>query len=168
MRFWQEDDPELRLEMLKSARQGGSITPPYQKLLASHESAGRLQILTHTEISSASWDQEAQEWNLTFKRTLPSIKNGRNSKISPSSSESTKEGERVEETQEKVSFCVAATGAHLDFTSLPFMKEIKERHPLRVVGGLPVLTEDLQWGKELPYFMIGAASGMQVSQTPAF
>lgn len=176
MRFWQEDRPEVRLEMLKSARQGGSITPPYSKLLASHEASGRLEILTNTEISSAKWNQEVGEWDLTFKRTLPTCsgsKNRRNSKnwtsnpISPSSflteNGGVKEGERVEEIERKANFCVTATGAKLDFINLPFMKEIKENHPLRVEGGLPVLTEDLQWGKDLPLFMVGVASAMQVS-----
>lgn len=55
MRFWQEDDPQVRLRMIREARNGGSITPHYVKILRAYEEQGRLEILTCTKIDQADF-----------------------------------------------------------------------------------------------------------------
>ncbi|KAK0551669.1 hypothetical protein OC861_005652 [Tilletia horrida] len=69
MRFWQEDDPAERLLLLREARNGGSITPPYAKYLRELECEGRVVILTHTEIDRLNWIPDAEQWRIKLKCT---------------------------------------------------------------------------------------------------
>lgn len=75
MRFWQEDDPQVRLRMIREARNGGSITPHYVKILKAYEEQGRLEILTCTKIDRADFfpsdgpspkEEEEGSWRLNL------------------------------------------------------------------------------------------------------
>lgn len=202
MIFWQEEDPIRRLEMLREARQGGSVTRPYAKLLRTHEAQGRLEIRTFTQVEDASWDQDSERWTLRLgstsgngggkvsgQTTPPAAATGTGtSQNEASSSEQVRHGDAPATTSEsetcsyapvdgpqraeleplKADFIVSATGSQLSFSSLPFMRDLSVSHPVREVGGLPVLTEDLQWGRELPFFCVGGYSALQVSRTIEF
>jgi hypothetical protein len=107
--------------MLRGARKGGSITPPWAARIRQLETTGSLQICTHTSVSSASWDNTQQRWSLDLVTTT--------------------DGREVL-SQATPNYIVAATGAAPAFSSLPFVKDFAQRHPLPEVGGLPCLTQD--------------------------
>jgi hypothetical protein len=91
------------------------------------------------------------------------------------------------EILDDVTFIVSATGGKLDFGSIPFLSSLvhsenaepqQDNHPepspnkqsLDVPGiieGLPILTEDLQWGKQLPLFVMGAYAALELGETLA-
>ncbi|KAF2417125.1 hypothetical protein EJ08DRAFT_690859 [Tothia fuscella] len=47
--FWTADDIQERLAMAKAARDGGSVTPRFAKILRNWIAEGKLQLCTHTE-----------------------------------------------------------------------------------------------------------------------
>ncbi|KAF8761980.1 fad binding domain protein [Rhizoctonia solani] len=85
MEFWQEEDSLQRLNMLRSARNGGSITPTYAKILKMHQDRGALEILTNTSLEGAQWDDETKTWSLDIRTSDPPSSRPRNlrSLISP-------------------------------------------------------------------------------------
>ena len=62
-----------------------------------------------------------------------------------------------------VDYIITASASKPDFAALPFMKQLAAKCPVRQEGGLPIVTEDLQYG-ELPLFVVGMYSGLQVSR----
>ncbi|KDN52418.1 hypothetical protein K437DRAFT_254193 [Tilletiaria anomala UBC 951] len=155
MRFWQEDDPQKRLLALRAAREGGSITPIYARILKGWEEAGKLEILPFSEVTGWKWIPEQGVNSITLMtkelKTVAVSLCG-----TPSRETITKNRDLTAD------YIVAATGAELAFSKLPFMHKLTEQHPVPMYGGLPMLTEDLQWTKDVPFFMIGAASALQV------
>ena len=51
-------------------------------------------------------------------------------------------------------YLICATGAMVDVATDPLLAGLQEAHPLRMHAGLPVLSENLQWGK-LPVYLMG-------------
>ncbi|KAF8679931.1 fad binding domain protein [Rhizoctonia solani] len=148
MEFWQEEDSLQRLNMLRSARNGGSITPTYAKILKMHQDRGALEILTNTSLEGAQWDDETKTWSLDIRTSDP-----------PSSP-----AEKSQVSNITCDFIVSATGTTPSFSSLPFIKSLSRNSSLPVcpmVGGLPVLTSHLQW-PGLPLFCVGGYSALQV------
>jgi hypothetical protein len=146
MRFWQEDDPHVRLQMIRNARNGGSITPPYAKLLRKYQEDGVLKVITCAEVTAAEWCADASEWNLTLhtRRTSQSVV------ISDG-----------DITPLKAHHIISATGSSPSFDSLHFLRSFLDVHPQPSVGGLPLLDENLQlagW----PLFFVGGYSALQV------
>lgn len=95
--FFQEEDPHERLRFIKEARGGGSITPTYQRLLKGHVKRSKLEILTHTVVSSAQFDAREQRWSLELvSRSGPG-------------------GEDVIRILDDVDFVALSTGSQLSF-----------------------------------------------------
>lgn len=105
----------------------------------------RLEILEGVKIVDGNWKEKDKKWNLTLKRV------GDDSKL---------EDERI---LNDIDYLVCSTGFKMDFNALPFLSTLLRSHPLEVVGGYPVLTEDLQWSDKLPVFVVGAYAMLQVS-----
>lgn len=169
MQFWQEDDPAERLAMFKDARGGGSMTLPYARLLKRYEGQGLLKIYTHTELETASWADE--KWQLGLRRraagenndnrrrakaAMPVVEESNSCDCSGSPS-STSSLEHIE-----AGHIITASAFTPDFQSLPMMSDLAARHPIEQHGGLPLVTEDLQYGS-LPLFVVGMYSALQVS-----
>ena len=57
---------------------------------------------------------------------------------------------------------VNACGHRPSCLDLPLLKELHKVEPVETVGGLPVLTPDLQWGNFKQLFVIGALASLQV------
>ncbi|KIV87031.1 hypothetical protein PV11_02603 [Exophiala sideris] len=64
--FWSADSDEERFELLKQARDGGSITPKFDKILKRHAANDRVAILTHTHITDGDWCGHSQTWSLVL------------------------------------------------------------------------------------------------------
>lgn len=153
MQFWQNEDVQERLNMLRAARNGGSVTPTYAKLLARLQALGKVEIWTHTTIASADYgctsrsdgDKEAdasgdKRWSLELRT-------------------STDGGKLTSMTSD---YLLLATGAKIDFGALSFLRHLQTTHPIRLAGGLPVLTADLEYRRDVPLFVTGAYAGLQI------
>jgi hypothetical protein len=125
-----------RWEMLKGARNGGSITPRYRKILDAHVTRGRISLHTHTEIESLDWDPGSRTW--TRMRTSTGVS------LPP------------------IDYIVFATGVQSDIASIPYMQRMQQTHPVDVVGGLPCLNDDLMWCDDVPLFVTGRLAGLRL------
>ncbi|KAI4776825.1 FAD/NAD(P)-binding domain-containing protein [Aureobasidium sp. EXF-3400] len=131
--FWSADTDEERLEKIKEARGGGSITPRYHKLLKQYIAAGKVAMHTETTITSSSFSNGS--WILT---TSPPIE-------LPS-----------------IDYIYFATGIASDFRSLPFLQTINHKFPIDSYGGLPALTDDLMWKENVPLFVTGRLAALRL------
>lgn len=153
MEFWQETDPVRRLEMLREARNGGSITPTYAKILKMHEVNGRLRVYTMADIEKASWSADDKSWLLNLRITSTPAKD------TPVDIARPPQFEKI-----FADFIVAATGTVPSFASLPFIQSLSANpnlSPCPTIGGLPLLDSHLQW-PGLPLFCVGGYSALQV------
>lgn len=62
---------------------------------------------------------------------------------------------------------VLACGHRPDCAKLPLVRELQAQWPVAVVGGLPVLSKDLQWGGCEQLFVVGALAALQVGPDAA-
>lgn len=171
MQYWQEEDPAARLEMLRDARQGGSMTQPYAKLMKRYEDASRLQICTHTEMEEVQWKERENRWEVWIRRTTPlgakdqARESYRHARQPAGDSEDVDDADAPPKKRSpdiSADYIVTASAFQPDFAALPWMQEIAQQYPIKQEGGLPLLTEHLQYGN-LPLFVVGMYAGLQVS-----
>jgi len=134
--FWSADDDEERFEMIRAARNGGSITPAYKTILQGHERSKKLFIHTKTTIVRKNWDPVDKLWNIATEPPIPNLP--------------------------PVDFIYYATGSTANISALPMLDSIKKSYPIPTVNGLPCLTNDLQWNEEVPLFMTGRFAGLRL------
>lgn len=148
MAFWQEEDPALRFEMIRQARDGGSVNPQFARALQKWEKEDRLEVKTLTEVTKAAFDAEQGKWTLKLAtKTADPVLN------SPSASAT---------TLSDIDYLVCSTGSKLAIDKVDFLQPILASHPVETVNGLPVLTKDLQWRADVPLFVMGAYSMLEV------
>ncbi|KAL8828195.1 MAG: hypothetical protein Q9191_002734 [Dirinaria sp. TL-2023a] len=126
-----------RLEILLKARNGGSIPPLFFKKLQAHIARGALSIHTETIISNQTWAADRKTWNIETEPTIPGF---------PS----------------QVDYVYYATGARPDIEHLPFLSKIRQNVPIKVIGGMPCLTEDLAWASDVPLYVSGKLAGLRI------
>ena len=122
--------------MLK-ARNGGSIPPRYFKKLQTYITRGVLSIHTHTAILTQHWDPPRKSWAI---KTDPPIAN----------------------LPEQIDYIYYATGIKPDVKSLPYLSPLREKLPIEVIEGMPCLTDDLAWTKDVPLFVAGRLAGLRI------
>ncbi|EJD49724.1 hypothetical protein AURDEDRAFT_47977, partial [Auricularia subglabra TFB-10046 SS5] len=137
MMFWQEPSPVDRLQRIRAARNGGSMPAYASRRLRALAEEGHITIHTHTVISHAERD-DANGWKLELLTTCP---------------------DSCTSTQDlEAQHIFLATGVVLKF---PFADA--PGLPARpLYGGLPALTEDLQWAPGVPLFAVGPYCALQV------
>ncbi|KND91634.1 hypothetical protein TOPH_03915 [Tolypocladium ophioglossoides CBS 100239] len=137
-RFWSADSDSERLEIIKAARGGGSITPLFQKRLKKHVASGRLEICERTCLLDARFEDKdgTGTWTVT---TDPPVEN------LPS-----------------FDYIYFATGIQTNFTSLPYLQTMFSKHPIQGHGGLPCLNDDLMWKDEVPLFLVGRLASLRL------
>ncbi|KAF4127037.1 FAD binding domain protein [Geosmithia morbida] len=137
-RFWTADTDEERLEIIKEARGGGSVTPLFNKRVKKHMASGKLELMTHTTIKDAKLDGEGAErkWSVELQPAANSLP--------------------------KMDFIYFATGIQTDFSTLPYLQKMIEKYPIKAHGGFPCLTEDLSWREDVPLFMAGRLACLQL------
>lgn len=140
MAFWQEEDRSTRAQTIKSARNGGSVNPAFFSVLKSHQKSFKLDILTHTTLLAAEFSPLNQKGLLTLSD---------------------------ESELEEVDYVVCATGGSLDFSKLPFVKSLMSEYPTGQIAGCPNITHDLQWNDDVPAFVMGAYSMLEVGADAA-
>ncbi|KFY33191.1 hypothetical protein V495_08345 [Pseudogymnoascus sp. VKM F-4514 (FW-929)] len=134
--FWSADSDEERFEMIMSARSGGSITPAYKAVLESHQTKGKVLRHTKTQIVEKTWDPASKLWTIRTEPPIPGLP--------------------------LIDYIYYATGAKADIKSMPLFDSLLQSHPIDTVGGLPCLTYDMQWSKDVPLFVAGRLAGLQL------
>ncbi|KAJ5648461.1 hypothetical protein N7490_004833 [Penicillium lividum] len=134
--FFSADTDEERLEMMKTARNGGSITPRYTRIVKQHAAHNRASIHTNTVITSHEYNSETQTWNLTTDPQIPNLP--------------------------PIDYIYFATGARADVREMSLLRHMNEEYPVEVKEGLPCLTEDLMWRDDVPLYMTGRMAGLRL------
>ncbi|KAL1868356.1 hypothetical protein Plec18167_008281 [Paecilomyces lecythidis] len=134
--FWTADDEEERLQMIQRARNGGSITPRYHKILKQQAACRRVSIHTHTVIVSKKFDPSSKTWSLTTEPPIPDLP--------------------------RIDYIYFATGARSDVSSLPCLQTMNREYPINVRQGLPCITDDLMWKQGVPLFITGRLGALQL------
>jgi lysine/ornithine N-monooxygenase len=130
--FYHQDD-DNRLSILRDARGGGSIPPIYLKDLKKWVTRGKLTMITG-EVKYLEMIKE--QICISFHDT------------------------NTEKEKFKTVFdCVIlATGIKPDCTANSLVDKIQTRWPIRITGGFPCVSEDLEWSKKNLYVVGGLAS----------
>lgn len=133
--FWSADSDEERWEQIQTARNGGSITPKFDKILKQHVLKGRLEIVTNTSLLSRAWDSSSETWTV---ETEPAV------------------------ALPRIDYIYYATGVQTDVCSIPFLQKLRAKYPIKCHGGLPCITDDLQWTPEVPLFVAGKLGALKI------
>ncbi|KAI9929103.1 hypothetical protein MW887_001507 [Aspergillus wentii] len=128
-------EPE-RLEMIKTARNGGSITPRYQKIVKHHAARHRASIHTRTVIVDRKYCPASQTWRLTTDPPIPDLP--------------------------PMDYIYFATGIQADVNELPLLQSMNRDYPIETKGGLPCVTDDLMWRPGLPLFVTGRLGALRL------
>lgn len=140
--FYIRDTDEERIQMINEAREGGSVNPEYYRLINKLAKLGKLKILQHTTIKEKSWN--GSSWEVKLQENIDN-----------------------EITLSNVDYIYYATGITQDLENITFMQHIIKNHPIPIVQGYPCLTDDLQWNKEIPLFMIGKNAALKMGPSSA-
>ncbi|CAI6285025.1 unnamed protein product [Periconia digitata] len=154
--FWSADSDDERLDMYLSARNGGSITPRYRKILNSLVNAGGVSLHTYTTLDSVSWDPVARTWR-TSLRCCPPPPSKYSEDECPTPFPS-----REDPSPPPFDYIVFATGMQSDIRTIPFLSSLQKKHPVTCAGGLPCLTEDMMWSDDVPLFVTGRFAGLRI------
>lgn len=145
--FWSADSDEERVDMLRMAKGGGSITPGYAKILKKWEGTGRLQIHCDTQIvldDQCIYDTTRKAWmNLHISSSSPSAVLLQSNNI-------------------EIDHIFCATTSRPDITTVPFLQSMLTDSPIETLAGLPVLTDDLAWSPAVPLFFTGGLAGLRL------
>ncbi|OBA24526.1 hypothetical protein METBIDRAFT_35575 [Metschnikowia bicuspidata var. bicuspidata NRRL YB-4993] len=143
--FYMLDTDEEKLQLIHDSREGGLINPEYHKKIQKHVNSGMLRILDYSTITNA--EHRDGRWNLTICENRPD-----------------KESRKFEMS---TNYVLCATGIQPDVSNLEFLQPIVKDYPIDFVGGLPCLTDDLRWCKDLPLYMVGKNAALRVGPTSA-
>ncbi|KAK5625379.1 hypothetical protein RRF57_001095 [Xylaria bambusicola] len=134
--FWNSNSPEERCKKVMEARNGGSITPYYKKILEKHISSGRLDMLLHTTIDEKKWNPMLKTWTVSLK------------------------GER--EDLPPINHIYFATGVGTNFECLPCLQSMCRDYPIENCSGFPCITEKMSWRHDVPLFVAGRFAALQL------
>ncbi|KND01001.1 uncharacterized protein SPPG_04097 [Spizellomyces punctatus DAOM BR117] len=144
-KFWQENDPRIRLKIIQNAREGGSMTPSMWEYIESAKAAGSLETKQYTEIISAIWRTDTH--------------------CACDSAETAKgfwEVHLSDGSIENVHAIWMATGSKMNVTQDPLLSQICKAVPTTLIEGFPVLTHDLRWQSSIPLYVMGGYAALQL------
>lgn len=137
-RFWLADSDEERLQIIKSARGGGSFTPLFYKRLKKHIASGRLELHEKISLLDSIFEQTDEESGMWTVKTDPPL------------------------NMPSFDYIYFATGVQTNVSGLPYLKTIQEKYPIASFGGYPCINEDLMWAENLPLYCVGRLSALQL------
>ncbi|KAK4150361.1 hypothetical protein C8A00DRAFT_46218 [Chaetomidium leptoderma] len=140
-RFWQADTDAERLEFLKEARGGGSITPHFHRILKQHLASGKVRLFENTAVVDASFEDGNGAWRV---KTSPEIIVDGVAGLPP------------------MDYIYFATGVETDFKTLPYLQTMLNSQPIKGYGGFPCLNDDLAWKDGVPLFMAGRLAALKL------
>jgi len=126
--FWAQPDWQARRAVIAQARGGGSVPPGVMAQLERAQQHRQLAIAAPCEVSEARW--QGQRWQLHCSDGRQRI------------------ADRI----------WLATGESFDAAQLPLLQGVRAAHPAPLVGGLPVLDEQLRWPGGQLHVMGGLAA----------
>lgn len=124
--------------MIVQARNGGSMTPRYRKILDSHVACRKIELHNYTKLHSAEWEQSSKTWACEVSSAESILK------LPP------------------VDYMVFATGIQSDIRTIPYLQSIQQQYAIKYIGGLPCLNEDLMWDDNVPLFVTGRLAGLKL------
>ncbi|PNP75749.1 hypothetical protein FNYG_10827 [Fusarium nygamai] len=133
--FYYADSDDERIEMIKEARGGGSITPVFHKRLKKHLLTKKLELFTETSLVDAQFNAEKGTWSV---QTNPPTE------------------------MPAMDYMYFATGIQTDFSSLPYLQTIISKYPIEGRGGFPCINNDLMWNDDVPLFMMGRLAALRL------
>lgn len=142
--FWSADTDEERWEKIKTARNGGSITSPYRKIVEKHVATGKLTLCRNTTLRSRQWQESTQTWKVEFDGP------------------DRDQDQEQEQAVPLFDHIYYATGVQTDFTTLPYLQNLLADFPVASCGGLPCITDDMQWREDVPLFLTGRLGALQL------
>lgn len=125
-----------RLEQIKEARGGGSMTPRYNRIVKQHIQKGRVSQHTYTTIQCQEYNSETQTWSITTSPPIPDLP--------------------------PIDYVYFATGIPSDFRRLEYLQNLTTKLPIDSYGGLPALNDDLMWKDGVPLFMTGRLASLRI------
>lgn len=138
--FHQADSDEERLDIIKEARGGGSITPAFLKRIRPHMARDQLKMFEKTVLTEAHFESPADDEGGVWRiRTEPPI-----------------------EDLPLIDYFYFATGIQSDFTTLPYLQNMLKDYPIKGFGGFPCLNEDLMWQDDVPLFVTGRLAALRL------
>lgn len=144
--FHQAGSDEERLGIIGEARGGGSITPAFMRRIRPHVAGGRLRMFERTVLTEARFEappggegEGGAGGGVWRVKTEPPI-----------------------EGLPAVDYIYFATGIQSDFAALPYLQNILRDHPIKGLGGLPCLNEDLMWKDDVPLFVTGRLAALRL------
>ena len=146
--FWSADSDSDRLSMLRASRNGGSINPPFARLLKTYAEKGRLTIHTDTQLNldeSCTWNETLKLWTHLTIHPPPCVPSTAHFPFAAG-----------------IDHIVCCTGAAPSFNAIPFLTTLRKSHPLATLGGLPVLNDELMWDDAVPCFFTGALAALRL------
>ena len=136
-------DVEERLVALREARGGGSVPPLYMDDLRVWERRGKLTIVDDADPVFVRTEGDGL-W-ISMRAGKEGGEDG---------------GCRSNSSLVAVDCVVLACGIRPDCTANPLVKIILDRFPIDIVGGLPDVSVDLEWTRNL--FVVGALASLNV------
>ncbi|KAK7958569.1 FAD binding domain-containing protein [Apiospora saccharicola] len=146
--FWSADTDEERWEKIKTARNGGSITSPYRKIVEKHVATGKLTLCRNTTLRSRQWQESTQTWRVEFD--------------GPDRNQDQDQEQDQDQAVPLFDHIYYATGVQTDFTTLPYLQNLLADFPVASCGGLPCITDDMQWREDVPLFLTGRLGALQL------
>ncbi|MEO0395246.1 MAG: FAD/NAD(P)-binding protein [Cyanobacteria bacterium P01_A01_bin.137] len=135
--FHAEPSWENRWQMIRDARNGGSLTPAVLTKLRRLERDGKLSFYEQCEVKSANWQETAWQVICNHPKAHNCI------------------------THLPIDRIWLATGSTLNIHHWPLLSDVQEQYSIPTVQGLPVLDKHLKWpGCNL--FIMGGAAALQV------
>ena len=131
--FYFEPEEE-RLKALKSTRGGGTVPPVYMKKTRALEIRGHITRKTGDVVSIT--EENDDSLMVTIKHT--------------DSSE-----EKIE-----IDIIIVACGLKPDCMAHPLVQKIQEKWPIKMTGGFPIVSDELQWTENL--HVVGGLSALSV------
>ena len=157
--FWSADTDEERAEMLRAAKEGGSVSPAFDKEVQRWVRAGKLEILPGTRIADGIWDESTQRWELRLLcRTRQNVASQRPSDVTKCSGPTEEQHTQLP----NIAHVFYATGSQTDFAAIPFLQDLQREHPLRTINGLPVINQDMMWNDDVPLLFTGALAALRL------
>jgi cation diffusion facilitator CzcD-associated flavoprotein CzcO len=117
-----------RAEIVKNARNGGSLTPAIMNQLRSAEKTGKLSFSENCEVRQAIWQNH--HWLVICH-----------------------DGKQLEFDR-----LWLATGTQLHASMEPLLSELQATYPTEIIGGLPTLEDHLRWPRSQVFIMGGLAA----------
>lgn len=83
------------------------------------------------------WDSQRRSWDLEAHPPIPDL-------------------------PREIDYIYYATGVQPSVEDLSFLSPLREKSPVDVIGGMPCLTQDLAWAKDVPLFVAGRLAGLRI------